>query len=291
MFRDLFHQNPYRPLFGAEFFPPKTISAMGRIKRGIALLEDSPLDYVSVTYGAGGSSRDLTHDLVIDIEKNTRFYTIAHLTGCGHSRETVENMLQDYFNSGVSGIMALKGDTPIAERSNKISDDYPHAIELVRHIAQFNGRTTRDFAIGVAGFPEGHPDTPNSVVEWRYFKEKVASGAHYICTQLFFDNRAFFDFVDCCRYQGIDCPVFAGIMPITSRSIYERLPSLAAGMRYPVALMRSIDRCDNDAEIAEIGFKWALRQCQELISRRVVGIHFYCLNNTNIIARLLSRLL
>ena len=152
-------------------------------------------------------------------------------------------------------------------------------------ISAFNtstlGEESKSFGIGVAGFPEGHPETPNRIKEMDYLKAKVDSGADYICTQLFFDNHDFFDFRDRCELAGINVPIIAGIMPVTSISGMQRMADLAAGSRFPAKLLKSIGRCNSDSDAVErVGIQYATEQCSDLLNNGVDGIHFYTLNKS-----------
>lgn len=269
------------PTLSLEFFPPKTPKGWERLFATIR--EYEPLDpaFVSVTYGAGGTTRVNTHELVSRIVKETALVPVPHLTCICHSAIDLERTLEPYAELGVSGIMALGGDAP-RDGVEECQREFEHAIDLVRLIRAFNaaGRhpDPRGFAIGVAGFPEGHPATPNRMLEMDYLKAKVDAGADYICTQLFFDNRDFLDFRDRCRAAGITVPILAGIMPIVSLANYQRIPSLALGSRYPAALIREMQSAESDDEVKERGVEWSLRQCLDLSREGIDGIHFYTLN-------------
>ena len=249
-------------------------------------LEDYRPHFVSVTYGAGGSTRELTHDLVVRIKNDTRLDPIPHLTCVCHKEAEIESILERYANSGVSNILALGGDPPPTAGYSKANDDFQHAIDLVRFIRRFNEKKThpdpRGFGIGVAGFPEGHPQTPNRLKEMDYLKEKVDAGADYIVTQLFFDNRDFLDFRDRCELAGINVPIIAGIMPITTMSGLKRMAELAGGARFPAKLLRSLQRCQDDPEmVTRVGIHYASEQCHDLLENEVRGIHFYTLNRSD----------
>jgi len=269
------------PTFSLEFFPPKTPSGWDRLFATIRKFEALGPDFVSVTYGAGGTTRSQTHELVRRITTETSVQPVPHLTCVCHASTDVDEILQQYSDLGVAGLMALGGDAP----RDGLEDCYrelAHAIDLVKLISAFNasGRHPdgRGFAIGVAGFPEGHPATPNRVTELDYLKQKVDAGADYICTQLFFDNRDFLDFRDRCRLAGITVPILAGLMPVGTRANFERIPSLALGSRYPAGLLRLIGSADSDEDIRSVGIEWATRQSEELVAEGVDGIHFYTLN-------------
>jgi methylenetetrahydrofolate reductase (NADPH) len=187
----------------------------------------------------------------------------------------------------VGNILALGGDVP-ADRGDwdKSQDAFQHASDLVEFIKKFNAEglhpDSRGLGIGVAGFPEGHPATPNRLVEMDHLKAKVDVGADYIVSQLFFDNHDFYDFRDRCELAGITVPIIAGLMPINSVSGMKRMAELAAGARFPASLMRAVDRCaDEAAAVERVGIHWATEQCRDLLDHRVRGIHFYTLNKSS----------
>ena len=272
-----------KPTLSFEFFPPKLAEAFESLFATIADLQALQPAFVSVTYGAGGSTRDLTHDLVVRIKQQTPLEPIPHLTCVCHSRQDIELILERYAQAGVSNILALGGDPPRDRLNHDRSQDaFRYAADLVRFIRQFKGHSDpRGFGIGVAGFPEGHPATPNRVLEMDHLKAKCDAGADYICTQLFFDNHDFLDFRDRCRLAGIQQPIIAGIMPITSKSGMQRMAELAAGTHYPAQLLRRLQDTDGSEEaLAAAGIDYASQQCRELLAAGVDGIHFYTLNKS-----------
>ncbi|MFO0880879.1 MAG: methylenetetrahydrofolate reductase [NAD(P)H] [Gemmataceae bacterium] len=271
------------PTFSFEFFPPKTEGGFGDLFQTIARLQELKPSFVSVTYGAGGSTRERTHDLIVRIQRETDLTAVSHLTCVCHTQAELEGILQRYAESGIENILALGGDPPRnLQNYDRNSDAFRHAADLVRFIRQHPQKPrSRGFGIGVAGFPEGHPGTPNRLVEMEHLKQKVEAGADYICTQLFFDNRDFYDFRERCELAGIRVPILAGIMPITSRQGMVRMAELALGARFPARLLRAIDRCGDDEAVARVGIHWATEQCRDLLDNGVRGIHFYTLNRSD----------
>lgn len=268
-----------------EFFPPKTPKGAESLFEVAAKLESLKPDFVSVTYGAGGSTRDLTHDLVVRIKTTTSLDPIPHLTCVLHSEDVIREILDRYSLAGVDNIMALGGDPPRDPGSyDRSRDAFQHAAGLVRFIKKWNEEGNHPspggFGIGVAGFPEGHPATPNRVIEMDHLKAKVDEGADYICTQLFFENRDFYDFCERCEIAGIKIPIVAGIMPITTRSGMNRMAELALGARFPAALQRAVQRCTDEAAVERVGNHWATEQCRDLLDHGVAGIHLYTLNRS-----------
>jgi methylenetetrahydrofolate reductase (NADPH) len=278
--------------FSFEFFPPRGRSAWDRLFAVIRQLEALAPDFVSVTYGAGGSTRQHTHDLVVRIKDETALEPIPHLTCIGHSGEEISEIVGRYRGHGIDNILALGGDPPRERPDYDRGDDtFHHAADLVRFIRRLDAsRPGPGFGVGVAGFPEGHPATPNRVLEIEHLKAKVDAGADYVCTQLFFDNHDFFDFRERCVHAGIRVPIVAGIMPVVSRSSYERIPEMALGARYPAALLKQLSRYDSDEDIARVGVDWTTWQCEELLAFGVRGIHFYTLNRSPATVEIFRRL-
>lgn len=277
-----------RPSLSFEFFPPRTTSGWEELYQTIRELEPLEPSFVSVTYGAGGGTRELTHDLVLRIKQTTAIPPVPHLTCVGHTRAEIDALLERYAAAGVDTILALRGDPPKGENHYDWSKgEFRRAADLVRFIREFNesGRhpSPRGFGIGVAGFPEGHPDTPNRLLELDHLKAKIDEGADYICTQLFFDNHDFLDFRERCDLLGIRVPIIAGIMPVTTTSGMKRMAELAAGARYPAKLLKALDRAKGDADAIErVGIHYAAQQCSELLDSGVDGIHFYTLNKSRV---------
>jgi methylenetetrahydrofolate reductase (NADPH) len=275
-----------KPSLSFEFFPPKTEEGAASLFNTIKQLESYHPSFVSVTYHAGNSAKDLTHDLVIKIKNSTSLDPIPHLTCAGQTVKQISAIVERYAEAGVSNILALAGDPPknMREEPGK-HGRFRLAAELVSFIKKFNESGNhpdpKGFGIGVAGFPEGHPQTPNRLLEMDYLKAKAEAGADYICTQLFFDNRDFYDFCERCEIAGIHIPVIAGLMPVTSLSSLNRMAELAGGARFPAPLLKAINRCRGDAEAIErVGIQYATQQCHDLLNNNVSGIHFYTLNKS-----------
>ena len=278
---DIFEDHP--TTFSFEFFPPKTDSASEDLFAVIAQLQVLRPSFVSVTYGAGGSTRERTHDLIVRIQRETNLTAVSHLTCVCHTEPELASILDRYATSGIENILALRGDPPRNLAQYRRQDDaFQYADELVRFIkSQTSSSEPRGFGVGVAGFPEGHPDTPNRLKEMDHLKRKIDAGADYICTQLFFENRDFYDFLERCELAGIRVPILAGIMPISSRSGMTRMADLALGARFPGPLMKAVGRCSDDESIAKVGIHWATEQCRDLLDHKVRGIHFYTLNKSD----------
>lgn len=270
-----------------EFFPPRTDEAWSALFARIADFERLEPSFVSVTYGAGGSTREQTHELVLRLRRETALEPIPHLTCVCHAAAEIQLILERYAAAGVNTILALAGDPP-ADRADhdRSRDDFRYAIDLVRFIRAFGERggcaDRRGFGIGVAGFPEGHPGTLNRLREMDFLKAKVDAGADYVCTQMFFDNAEFYDWRERCELAGIRVPLIAGIMPITSLRSMERMADLAAGTRFPARLLKRLGRRPDDAyAVRQEGILWATEQCRDLLDHGVSGLHFYTLNQSD----------
>lgn len=263
--------------FSFELFPPKTEENWELLFSNIKELMPLRPSYVSVTYGAGGSTRDRTHNLVARISQETDLTVVSHLTCVGSSKDEIRTILEKYSEIGVDNILALRGDPP------KDAQDYQHPADGFQYASDlicFIKKHFPQICIGVAGFPEGHPETPNRLKEIEYLKAKVDCGADYIVTQLFFDNRDFYDFCERCELAGIKVPIIAGIMPITTRQGMIRMAELAGGARLPARLLRSIERAENDEYVEKVGVHWATEQVRDLVDNNISGIHFYTLNSS-----------
>ena len=275
------------PSFSFEFFPPKSAEASAALFEAIKELTPLKPSYVSVTYGAGGSTRQLTHDLIVRLRRETDLTIVSHLTCVGSTKDEIENILSAYEANGIENVLALRGDPPKGqEKFVQPENGFAHAGDLVAFIKQ----KFPTMGVGVAGFAEGHPDMPNRLKEIEYLKAKVDAGADYICTQLFFDNRDFYDFCERCEIAGIRVPIIAGIMPITSRKGLSRMAELALGARFPAKLLRALSRAENDEYVEKVGIHWATEQIRDLIDRRVAGVHFYTLNKSKATMRIYESL-
>lgn len=282
---DVLAQN--NPAISFEFFPPKTEAASDELFQAISKLMPLQPAYVSVTYGAGGTTRGRTHDLVVKLRKETDLTIVSHLTCVGSSQEEIKQILAKYDANGIDNIMALRGDPPKGEiYAEPPPDGFAYASDLVVYIkSQFP-----HMGVGVAGFPEGHPGTPNRLAEIDHLKKKIDAGADYICTQLFFDNRDFYDYCERCEMAGIKVPIIAGIMPITSRKGMGRMAELALGARFPAKLLRAMERTETDEHAEHVGIHWATEQVHDLIDNKVRGIHFYTLNKSKATLRIYQSL-
>jgi methylenetetrahydrofolate reductase (NADH) len=279
--------NDKRPVFSFEFFLPKTPDGMVRFKSTVGDLKRLSPSFVTLTYGAGGSARGRTIETAGMIQNELGLTTVAHLTCIAHTRSEIEGIVGKIRGLGIENIMALRGDPPkdgVLPPENR--RDYRYAADLVRDIRKMDG-----FCIGVAGYPEKHPEAAAMEDDLRHLKEKVEAGADFITTQLFFDNDDYFRFVGKVRAMGITQPVLPGLMPVTN---YGQLQKFAAmcGARIPPPLTRGLESRQSDAEyVIQFGIDWTYRQARDLLDRGAPGIHFYTLNKSRSTEVILSRLL
>jgi len=276
-----------------EFFPPATDAAAKRLEERLEHFVSLAPSFVSVTYGGGGSTRTRTHELVIRLQAGGALDPIPHLTCVSHGPSEIDDILSRYASHGISNILALRGDKPVDGSTTPTA--LPNAVDLVNLIVQFNASGVhpdpRGFGIGVAGFPEGHPDTPNQLTHMDHLVAKVDAGADWITTQLFTDNTHFIDWRERCELAGITVPIIAGIMPITSLATMQRMADLAGGTTFPARLQRRLLRHrDDPASIEQVGIQWAVEQCNDLLDGGVAGIHFYTLNKSDATQRIFEAL-
>jgi methylenetetrahydrofolate reductase (NADPH) len=263
--------------FSFEFFPPRTPETSRELFNTIRDLVPLEPSYVSITYGAGGSTRELTHDLVVRLQQETSLNVVAHITCVNSTQEEIAHILDKYRQSGIENVMALRGDPPKGQ-STFVSSE--RGFGSARELVAFIHKSFPELCIGVAGYAEGHPEGRNRLLEIEYLKAKVEEGADYICTQLFFENRDFYDFCERCELAGIRVPIIAGIMPITSHKTMLRMADLAAGMHYPARLLKALSRVEDDKGFERVGIHWATEQVLDLLDKGVKGIHFYTLNKS-----------
>ena len=269
--------NPSDPCFSFEFFPPKSDEGVNNLLKTLAELAPLEPGFVSVTYGAGGSTRDKTVELVSRIKRETGIEAMAHLTCVGHTREELRDMLRRLAEAKVDNVLALRGDPPQGQTTfEPVEGGFRHATELVRFIREedFN------FCLGGACYPEGHVETVSRDEDLRHLKAKVDAGLDFVVTQLFFDNAFYFDFVERARRIGINIPIVPGIMPITNFEQVHRFTRMC-GATVPMRLGLQLERVKDQPEaVMQLGVAHATVQCMELLSRGVPGIHFYTLNKS-----------
>jgi len=265
-----------RPAFSFEFFPPKTDEGQRTLEETLQELQEDLPEYVSVTYGAGGSTRDRTVELTKWIKQDLAIEAMAHLSCVGEPKERIVEILKELEGCGIENVLALRGDPPRGETEWKPHPGGLHySVELIElMVDQF------DFSIGAACFPEVHPEAENAEQDLRYAKRKVDAGAGFLITQLFFDNELYFDFVEESRGAGINVPIIPGIMPITNLKQIKTITGMC-GATIPDELERELgERADDPEAVAELGTAYAALQCSDLLARGAPGIHFYTLNRS-----------
>jgi len=275
-----------KPSFSFEFFPPKDSDGFDQLFKTIDNLKPLNPAFVSVTYGAGGSTRSKTIDLVGRIKKEIGLESMAHLTCVGHNSDEILNVLGDIKKQNVDNVLALRGDPPAGEINfTKPNNGFGYGVELVQFISEHFS-----FCIGVAGYPEGHPESSNREEDLFHLKKKVLAGASFIVTQLFFDNKYYFDFVANLRNIGVDVPVIPGIMPIVNLKQIKRFTKMC-GATVPHDLMVRLEAVQDDPEsVYQIGVDHAANQCRKLLMQGAPGVHFYTLNRSRATLSVLERL-
>ncbi|MDZ4803164.1 MAG: methylenetetrahydrofolate reductase [NAD(P)H] [Bryobacteraceae bacterium] len=277
-----------QPLFSFEFFPPRSDEAVAQLERTIAELVPLEPHYVSVTYGAGGSTREKTIDIVSRIKRETGLESMAHLTCVGSTTEDLRTVLERLHEAGVENVLALRGDPPKGQKEFTAAEGgFRYANELTAFIHEnFDGK----FSVGGAAYPEKHIECGNPAVDLQNLRRKVDNGAQFLITQLFFDNRKYFEFVDNARAAGITVPIIPGIMPITNASQIERF-TMMGGVSLPFRLAAELNRRrDNPQAVMQLGVAHATGQCIELLQCGAPGIHFYTLNRSTATMQVLTAL-
>lgn len=256
-----------------EFFPPKTPEGRAQLDATIGAFEPLDLSFVSVTYGAGGSTRDVTRDIVIGINDTRPYPAMPHLTCIGHTRAELEAMLDDYIAAGIRDVLALAGDPP-ADGSAP-GGEFTYASELVDLV-----RSRGDMAIGVAAFPEVHPRSTSRAEDRRHLAAKLAS-ADFGIAQFFYDADDYAAMIDELDDLGCDTPVLPGIMPMTNPTSIRRFAAIN-GATFPEELAAKVEAAVDDAERLRIVVDSTVELCQRLLDRGVPGLHFYCLNRPEV---------
>ena len=270
-----------------EFFPPRNADGIPGVLDTVAELTAaySP-DFVSVTYGAGGSTRQFTEEITIKAKESSGVEVMAHLTCAGQNVDELDEVLHRLEGAGIENVIALRGDPPRGENEFTVTEGgLSHASELVTHI-----RDNYEFGIAAACYPEGHTEAVSLEQDLEYAKLKVDNGADFLITQLFFDNNDYFEFVERAEAAGVGVPVVPGVLPVLSGPQIRRFTSLC-GSRIPEDLDAELDRLgDDDESVRELGIDYAARQVQELWEAGVPGVHFYVLNRSYSVSRILDRL-
>jgi methylenetetrahydrofolate reductase (NADPH) len=265
-----------RPVFSFEFFPPKTDEGQSTLENTLAVLKDDRPDYVSVTYGAGGSTRERTVEITKWIKEDLGIEAMAHLSCVGEPTARVIEILEEIRDAGIDNVLALRGDPPRGEdKWRPHPEGLEHSVELIETI-----RDRFDFCIGAACFPEVHPEAANLEDDLTFARRKVDAGASFLITQLFYGNELYFDFVEEAREAGITVPIIPGIMPFTHYKQIKTITELCEAS-IPAEMERELTERSEDPEaVAELGVAYAALQCSDLLARGAPGIHFYTLNRS-----------
>ncbi|MEZ5987781.1 MAG: methylenetetrahydrofolate reductase [NAD(P)H] [Planctomycetota bacterium] len=275
------------PVISFEFFPPKTDEGAEQLLATVAELQGLRPGYVSVTYGAGGSTRSRTLELVARIKREIGIETMAHLTCVGHSRMELAEIVQQLVDAGIENVLALRGDPPKGESEFRAArDGFTYASELVAFLRQLGA----PICIGAACYPEKHPEAGSLQHDLDALRRKVDAGADFLVTQLFFDNEDYFYFVRRAKEVGVTLPITPGIWPITNYKQIDKIAQLC-GARLPTDLRTELEDVKDSVEaVAGVGVSYALDQCRDLLERGAPGLHFYTLNKSPATRAILARL-
>jgi len=273
--KDLYQQ---KPVISLEVFPPKPEALLDGVLDTIEALSDLRPDFISVTYGAAGGSKAHTVQIADTIKNKYGIEALAHLTCINSSKEEVDGILEELENSNIENIMALRGDRPADESLlSSVKDDFEYASDLIVHL-----KTTGNFCIGAACYPEVHPEAENALADLGNLKRKVNAGVDFLITQLFLDNSYFYAFREKLALMELKVPVSAGIMPVINKKQIERITSLC-GASIPPKFRRILDKYENDPEaLKEAGIAYATEQIIDLLSNDVDGIHLYTMNKPEV---------
>jgi methylenetetrahydrofolate reductase (NADPH) len=264
-----------RALRSLEFFPPKDDAAVEALRLTAAALQRIAPDFVSVTYGAGGSTRERTAQVCDFLRRDFGFTVMPHLTCVGHSRTELNDIADRIYEGGFRNIMTLRGDPPKGATEFKVAHEgLRYANELVSLLKARHA----DFCLGVGGYPEKHPEAPSPALDLYNLKQKVDAGAAFVTTQLFFNNEVYYRFVDRCRGVGITVPIVPGIMPVLSLKQIQRFATMC-GATLPEKLTRRLEAAGEHPDVLEsVGIDWALAQIRDLLDHGAPGYHLYILN-------------
>lgn len=279
-----------KPVISFEIFPPKKNeqgdedgSKLEKLLEHLSILKKYNPAFISLTYGAGGTTQSASLNIISRIQNELKLTVIPHFTCVNNSKEQVRSYLKDIQNLGIKSILALRGDIP--EGVEQKNFDFKYANELVAFI-----KSETDLSIGVAGYPEGHIDCEYLQTDLKNLKRKIEAGADVVFSQMFFDNEKFFKFVESVRNEGIGIPIIPGILPIRSYQQLERMLSMAK-VTVPDKLMYRLEKYkDNPGDIKKVGVDYATEQCQKLIEFGIDGLHFYTLNTSDSVGKILDNL-
>jgi len=282
--KDLFAQK--KRILSFELFPPKRDGNLDGLFQTVQELKQLGPDYISITYGAGGSSRDMTYDIALRLKENA-VLPLVHFTCVGHSRLEIKQLLDKLKTAGIENLLALRGDPPKDQTAfTPAPDGFRYANELI----QFIRAEGYDFCLGVAGYPEGHTEVLSKMEDIQNLKRKIQSGGDFIVTQLFFDNQDYFRYVEQLQSVGVSNPVQPGIWLLTDYVQIEKICHLS-GAKYPAVLRDKIEPIkENKEKVAQAGIEYAVDQCDELLRKGAPGVHFYVMNKSHSVREVIKRL-
>lgn len=275
-----------KPVVSMEFFPPRNESAAAEFGTLIENLSKLQPDYMSITFGAGGSTRDGSYQAVKEVMVDKQQPTVAYIAGYGLGPEEIRQVLDQYKALGVETIFVIRGDKPRGNDFTPHPDSFSHASEMIEFI-----KTHYDFTIGCAGYPEGHVEAESLEKDIDYLKQKVDSGAEYVVTQYFYDNQFFFDYCEKCRNAGITVPIIPGIMPVYTVKMTNMLAKVC-GSSIPPELQNKLEAVDPEDKnkVIELGIDYATDQCRGLLKEKVQGLHFYTMDRSKSTSEIIQRL-
>lgn len=279
-------RNRQKPTISFELFPARTEKAAGNLEKTIDVLTDLKPDFVSVTFGAGGSTRDGSFQLVKKLKQDKKLEVVTYFAGYGLGPDDISSVLNNYKEIGIENVLAVRGDKPEDENFKPHPESFSHANELVRFI-----KSKYNFCLGVAGYPEKHIEAESKERDMEYLKLKVDEGAEFIMANYFYDNNFFCDFVECCRKNRINLPILPGIMPIYSIKMMETLASICGAtitedIRKSIAALQEGDK----EALSSFGIEYATAQCRDLLKTNIPGLHFYTMDRSESVVGILSKL-
>jgi len=282
--KEIFAQK--KKVLSFELFPPKRDGNLEALFQTVQQLKQMNPDYISITYGAGGSTRDMTYDIAVRL-KESGILPLVHFTCVGHSRFEIKELLNKLKTAGIENLLALRGDPPKGETAFvPAADGFRYADQLV----QFIRSEGYDFCLGVAGYPEGHTEATSKEDDLQNLKRKVQSGGDFVVTQLFFDNQDYFQFVQKVRAMGVSVPIQPGIWILTDYVQIEKICHLS-GAKYPNALKEKVEPIKSDKDlVARAGVEYAIEQCEDLLRNGAPGVHFYVMNKSQFVQQVVEGL-
>ncbi len=285
--KELLEQKAGKPVISFEFSRAKTEKAAANLEKALDKLAEAKPDYVSVTFGAGGSTREGSFELVDKLKNQRGLSVVAYIAGIGLGPDDLTSILDKFKGIGVETILAVRGDAPQEDvQYTPHPDALPHASDLLAFI-----KSRYDFCLGAGGYPEGHIEAPSKEKDIEYLKLKVESGADYIVAQYFYDNRYFFDFMEKCRAAGINAPIVPGVMPIYNVKMMETLANIC-GVTITDTVRQGLSRLppDDKGAVSDFGVELATQQCRELLENGAPGLHFYTMNRSKSVVAIVNTL-